>query len=72
MKIIRQTNKFILNEKHYLELKYKEYVVYQIVYFLGIFKLQLKTYDFNSLSKKDNLNNIYMNFNIIKVNTKQI
>jgi hypothetical protein len=52
MKIIRQTNKFILNEKHYLELKYKEYVIYQIVYFLGIFKLQLKTYDFNSLSKK--------------------
>jgi hypothetical protein len=27
---------------------------------------------FNSLSKKDNLNNIYMNFNIVKVNTKQI
>ena len=72
MKIIRQTNKFILNEKHYLELKYKEYVVYQIVYFLGIFKLQLRAYDFNSLSKKDNLNNIYMNFNIVKVNTKQI
>jgi len=72
MKIIRQTNKFILNEKHYLELKYKEYVVYQIVYFLGIFKLQLRAYNFNSLSKKDSLNNIYMNFNIVKVNTKQI
>jgi len=72
MKIIKITNKFILNEKHYLELKYTEYAVYQIVYFLGIFKLKIKAYDFNSLSKKDNLNNIYMNFNIIKVNTKQI
>ena len=72
MKIIKITNKFILNEKHYLELKYKEYIVYQILYFLGIFILKIKAYDFNSLSKKDNLNNIYMNFNIIKVNTKQI
>ena len=72
MKIIKFTNKFILNEKHYLELKYKEYVVYQVLYFLGIFKLEIKAYSFNSLNKKDDLNNIYMNFNIIKVNTKQI
>ena len=72
MKIIKFTNKFILNEKHYLELKYKEYVVYQVIYFLGIFKLEIKAYSFNSLNKKDDLNNIYMNFNIIKVNTKQI
>lgn len=72
MKIIKFTNRFILNEKHYLELKYKEYAVYQIIYFLGIFKLEIRAYSFNSLSKKDNLNNIYMNFNIIKVNTKQI
>ena len=72
MKIIKFTNRFILNEKHYLELKYKEYIVYQVIYFLGIFKLEIKAYSFNSLNKKDDLNNIYMNFNIIKVNTKQI